>query len=714
MTEAIWQTLTSRKIILGSLGVFVLAIGGLWLADPDAFPVGPFTEAEQPGPPLPVDDGKPPASEAEHVARLQRSVEEQRKYLDKLRAQLNDPKSEYKEAEQRFQTVDAERETARQAIEDLKKTGKMAEAAARVSALKDIEIRWQKCRDLFDAAFQEHKALQESIFVSTRQLHDEEQALAQLSGTSEPSPSPPPASGRDETASAASGGAAAPKAAQSASPPRSLLPLPTTPFSLAASASASNPSAPANAATPAPSDAVSREVERAREEAKRKEEAAKKAENKAQSISQQIDDLNENIALTKKLLEEARQQAKNEQQAKSELEAQLRQKRSAKVPESDLHDLDVRIQAAERRFQKELGAVHTTTNHLHDLQTELNYLQATQIRALREADDSKKAAEAAEEKIAQLQNPFRPRNIVHWLLHHGPRLFLVALGTLIFHRLSRAFSRRVVQLMSQGTSKRGTRQDRENRAQTLAGVFNSALSLLILGGGSLMMLDEVGIPIVPLMGGAAVIGLAVAFGAQNLIKDYFSGFMVLLEDQYGINDVVQIGAVSGMVEHISLRTTVLRDLEGIVHFVPHGTITTVSNQTHGWSRALFDVGIDYKENVDRVMQVLLELGHEMRNDPMFGPLILDDPEMLGVDNLADSSVILKFFIKTRPLQQWTVKREMLRRIKKRFDELGIEIPYPHQTVHHRYDAPPSSLTHPSLPTEEEGRGRGEPPFRRAV
>jgi small conductance mechanosensitive channel len=256
------------------------------------------------------------------------------------------------------------------------------------------------------------------------------------------------------------------------------------------------------------------------------------------------------------------------------------------------------------------------------------------------------------------------------------------------HRLSRAFSRRVVQIMSQGTSNRGTHKDRENRAQTLVGVFNSALSLLILGGGSLMILDEVGIPIVPLMGGAAVIGLAVAFGAQNLIKDYFSGFMVLLEDQYGINDVVKIGDISGMVEHISLRTTVLRDLEGVVHFIPHGNITTVSNQTHGWSRALFDIGIDYKEDIDRVMDVLLEIGRDLRRDPVFNPLILDDPEMLGVDNLADSSVILKFFLKTRPLQQWTVKREMLRRIKKRFDELGIEIPYPIQTVHHRYDSPP--------------------------
>src|SRR5262249_44138375 len=136
------------------------------------------------------------------------------------------------------------------------------------------------------------------------------------------------------------------------------------------------------------------------------------------------------------------------------------------------------------------------------------------------------------------------------------------------------------------------------------------------------------------------------------------------------------------------RTTVLRDLEGVVHFIPHGTITTVSNLTHGWSRALFDVGIAYKEDVDRVMQLLLDMGREIRQDPAFGPLILDDPEMLGVDDLADSAVVIKFFLKTKPLQQWTVKREMLRRIKNRFDALGIEIPFPHQTVYHRYETPP--------------------------
>jgi moderate conductance mechanosensitive channel len=249
--------------------------------------------------------------------------------------------------------------------------------------------------------------------------------------------------------------------------------------------------------------------------------------------------------------------------------------------------------------------------------------------------------------------------------------------------VSRLLENRLVDLISH-RGHRGSVEDRENRAKTLVGVFHNAATLLIVAGGSLMIFDEMGIPIAPLMGGAAVIGLAVAFGAQSLIKDFFTGFMILLEQQFMVNDVVKIGDISGQVERISLRMTVLRDLEGRVHFIPHGQITSTTNLTHGWSRAVFDIGVAYKENVDRVMQVLLELCKELRNDPAFGPLILEDAVMLGVDSLGDSAVTIKFYFKTRPLRQWPVKREMLRRIKNRFDELGIEIPFPHQTVYQHH------------------------------
>src|SRR3972149_1936469 len=201
-----------------------------------------------------------------------------------------------------------------------------------------------------------------------------------------------------------------------------------------------------------------------------------------------------------------------------------------------------------------------------------------------------------------------------------------------------------------------------------------------------MLLAEVGVNIIPLMGGAAVLGLAAALGGQNLLRDYFTGFMILMENQYAVNDVVKIGDVAGLVERITLRLTVLRSLDGRVHFIPNGHIVTVTNMTHGWSRALFDIGVAYKEDVDRVMQLLVELGKELRRDPDFRHMIMEQPEMLGVDQLGDSAVVIKYYIKTRPLMQWTVKREMLRRIKKKFDELGIEIPFPHRTLYHRHES----------------------------
>jgi small conductance mechanosensitive channel len=199
-----------------------------------------------------------------------------------------------------------------------------------------------------------------------------------------------------------------------------------------------------------------------------------------------------------------------------------------------------------------------------------------------------------------------------------------------------------------------------------------------------MVFKEVGIDVTVLMGGVAVFGLAVAFGAQNLIKDYFTGFMILLENQYSLNDVVRIGDTSGQVEQVTPRITVLRDIEGNVHFIPNGEITTVTNMTHGWSRAVFDVGIAYKEDVDRVMNVLIDLGQELRKDTYFGPMILENPTMLGVDSLGESAVTIKFFIKTRPLKQWEIKREMQRRIKNKFDLLKIEIPFPHRTVYFQH------------------------------
>jgi small-conductance mechanosensitive channel len=283
-------------------------------------------------------------------------------------------------------------------------------------------------------------------------------------------------------------------------------------------------------------------------------------------------------------------------------------------------------------------------------------------------------------------NPYSLANIAQWLLVHGPRIGIILGGTLAVYILVRFFARRIADLVARAAV-RGSEQERANRAKTLVGVFQQTAQLVVLLSGGVMLLDECGIPIKPVLGGAAVLGLAVAFGAQNLLRDYFAGVMILLEDQYAVGDVVRIGSTTGMVERLTLRMTMLRDLEGIAHFIPHGTITSISNLSHTWSQAVTEVGVAYGESVDQVMAVLADVARRLRADPAFADMILADPEVQGVMAFADSAVTLRVLIKTRPLKQWPVKRELLRRIKNRFDELGIEIPFPHRTVYLRREEP---------------------------
>lgn len=178
-----------------------------------------------------------------------------------------------------------------------------------------------------------------------------------------------------------------------------------------------------------------------------------------------------------------------------------------------------------------------------------------------------------------------------------------------------------------------------------------------------------------------MVGLAVGFGAQSLVKDFFSGFFLLLENQLRQGDVVRLGDHAGLVEELTLRYVRLRDYDGNVHFVPNGEISTVINMSRGFAQAVVDAGIAYRENIDEALDVMRQVGAGMRADPEFAPRLLDDLEVAGVDGWGDSAVTLRCRFKCVPLQQWTVRREFLRRLKIAFDERGIEIPFPHLTVY---------------------------------
>ncbi|MFH1753998.1 MAG: mechanosensitive ion channel domain-containing protein [Candidatus Omnitrophota bacterium] len=255
---------------------------------------------------------------------------------------------------------------------------------------------------------------------------------------------------------------------------------------------------------------------------------------------------------------------------------------------------------------------------------------------------------------------------------------ILVMGLILF--LSMRLSLRGIEKML--SRKKSIREDEiVLRMKTISKLINWLGSILIIILVLYFTLENFGFSLAPLIAGAGIVGLAFGFGGQYLIRDLINGLFILLEDQYRINDVVKLGEYGGLVEDINLRITTLRDLEGRVIIVPNGEIKTVVNYTKGYAQALLDIGVAYKENVDRVMEVIKDVGQGMRKDEYFGRLILDDLEMLGVDNFADSAVIIKFRMKTLPIKQWEVMREFRRRLKNKFDELGIEIPFPHRTLY---------------------------------
>jgi moderate conductance mechanosensitive channel len=636
-------------------------------------------------------------SEAEQITRLQRAIEADQEQLLELVGEKNDPESEYAKAEAEFEEADTQLEQKKKALKALKGEGKAEEAKAAEAEIADLEKSWGLSKERFDLAIDARKALQEQIATLEKKIGRQTAALNRLTGEGEPEkpeedPAPERASSKDKKEAEEKKKADDEPAKKGEEDEKGSSGDEKSEDSDEMKKGESGASDPEDEPEPEDEDLV-----QAREDAKAKAQAAKEAEQEARSVSERLEVLDKDISLEKQLLETARKKSDNANNARQSLAEDLQKKSVAGAAPEVLQKLVARIQDAERRFRDAREEVAARTDRLDELQSERARLLSEQVLAQQNAEKTRLQLEEAQDRIKQLQNPFTPRNILQWALDHGPKILAIFVAMFVFQRTAKVFSRRIVTLMANG-GLRGTKEEREDRANTLVGVFHNAVTVTVVGGGTLMILQEAGIPIAPLLGGAAVFGLAVAFGAQNLIRDYFYGFVILLENQYKINDVVKIGDVSGQVERITLRMTVIRDIEGSVHFLPNGQITAVTNMTHGWSRAVFDIGVSYGADVDRVMDVLIELGKAMRQDPAFATSILEDPTMLGVDALADSGVVIKFFIKTRTLQQWAVKRELLRRIKNKFDELGIEIPYPSRTVYHRYEEaaaepvpPPSHL-----------------------
>jgi len=280
---------------------------------------------------------------------------------------------------------------------------------------------------------------------------------------------------------------------------------------------------------------------------------------------------------------------------------------------------------------------------------------------------------------------------VQWTIS-GTRVLLIALAVVIAQRIASRLVRLFRERLSQGLDQR----EDLKRIETLARVFRYIASIVITLIGGLLILSEFGISIAPILGAAGVVGLAVGFGAQSLVKDYFTGFFLLLENQIIKGDVVELAGKSGLVEDVTLRYVRLRNYDGDVHFVPNGEITSVTNKSRGFAFAVMDLGVAYREDLDEVYAVIRESAQKLQNDPAFSSRILEPIEIAGVESWADSAVVVRCRFKVVPLEQWAVRREFLKRLKGDFDAKGIEIPFPHLTI---YAGVGKDGTAPSLPVD---------------
>ncbi len=252
---------------------------------------------------------------------------------------------------------------------------------------------------------------------------------------------------------------------------------------------------------------------------------------------------------------------------------------------------------------------------------------------------------------------------------------------IVLAAVAAALLRKLIRLLRAQISRGIADPERLKRTETLGRALRYMASVVISLIAGMLILSELGVSIAPILGAAGVVGLAAGFASQSLIKDYFNGFILLLENQIRQGDVVEAGGKSGLVEELTLRYVRLRDYDGHVHFIPNSAITTVSNMSRDFAKSVVDAGIAYREDVDRALAVMARTGADLRKDAVFGPKIIEELEIVGVNEWADSAVILRCRFTVKPLEQWNVRREFLKRLKRAFDAAGIEIPFPHLTVY---------------------------------
>lgn len=597
-------------------------------------------------------------SAADRVTRLERSLEADRSTLEALRDDIDRQKA-------LFDTIVKERAETELEIEALN-----AELAGETSPerVKKIETAISRLKtedglDLkqADILLDKIKAQREQASTLERKITADSDAYDRQTGVEVPAPPTEPEPATPETPPQPTAAPAeAPAAASPLSPTRF---VPTA----------------ANGDPAAGSGVVIRETpERleARIQAERMEEKASAAEREILDFLDRKQALEQQIEIERRLLDSNRKAIENLELGKSTATEELAAARARDESEADTAALRNRLGQIQGLITSSLEELESRQARLDELEQRLADSEVDQAVVTDEAREQRQAAEAARKRSVWLGSPLHPANIANWALMRGPRILMVAVVAVALLFITRFMARRLTGwLVRPGQRRRG---GYKNRADTLALSFSSAANGTILIGGLLLMLEQAGVNVKTVLGGAAIFGVAIAFGAQNLMRDFFNGFMILLEDQFELNDLLTIGSVTGRVEHVNLRTTVLRDLSGRVHFIPNGEIKSVTNHTFEWSRAVIDICAGYSEDVDRVIDTMLEVATEMRSDVKFGSYITEAPEMLGVDRMNDFGPVVRILIKTQSDRMFAVKREAQRRFVKRFEELGIQIQDPNR------------------------------------
>lgn len=608
------------------------------------------------------------ASEAKRVLRIRQVVELDKQRLRWLRTELGERTRWFEDLAAGMSKVARERNEKREKLEALE-----AEADAdhdEIAALRAEVDELQEDFKLYDTqtdlALRAEKTVREQIDALSAKIEQDEQVLGKLTGEiavelpAAPVDTPAVPDKQD--------------AAQKPSPAPYPMPMPQ--------------SAPAAPAAP-------REVKTSSAMTSAQLQAGKALERKTQEVELAklaLADFVERKRALQRQIEYEQGLAKNDAKEIENLEQVLTIARGRLEKYKKNGAPAEKIERRERGNRNLLRVIEESkTNgearrvYIESLLERLAHLEESEIGVTAEVDARLEEAEEARRHANWLRSPIHPRNVQHWAKERGPRILLVllaAISLLVFVQLS---ARRIARTLVR--RHRGSRSSGTGRADTLAFSFRSVSRILIVIFAALLVLQEAGIDVKTVLGGAAILGVAIAFGAQDLMKDYFSGFLILAEDQYQLGDLVTIRGVTGTVESVNMRVTVLRDLEGRVHFIPNGNIDHVTNRTYAWGRPVFEIPVGYDEDVDMVMEKLVEIAKELGEHPDWRGRVIGEPDMLGVDKFTDYGVVIKFMVKTQPEQLFAVRRELLRRISKRFNELGIRITVPQRILLRGDDGP---------------------------